>query len=262
MRAMEIPPFPRKFENPDLENLVRSRLSQTIVMWPDQAIALVGYMGWPNDPAARGLAMATLSDWLDGSKSVPPRLRRIQHEWLRVADVLHAYCDLVDGHHQARRGGPSIGKAITLVAAKAKSRGTGAANVWHLWKKYKDVAHLVSAAALISKDARNRYWERPFQPGGLSVYQFSPFQMAMMMPDLVLAVGFEFERRGLGEVRSARGEPAFDRETVWRIPTEISVMPFPHLIRKVSRQDLAVLGARRAGNRGRARKRETTPVSD
>jgi hypothetical protein len=41
------------FENPDLEDLLRRRLSQTVVLWPDQAIPLLGYMGWPNDPADR-----------------------------------------------------------------------------------------------------------------------------------------------------------------------------------------------------------------
>src|SRR5260370_11891711 len=131
MRMMEIPRFPRKFEKPDLENLVRRRLSQTIVLWPEQAIPLVGYMGWPNDPAARGEALRILRSWRDGSKTVPPRLRRIQHEWLRVADVFHTYCDLMDGQHQARRGGPGIGKAITLSAANAASRRTAAASLWH-----------------------------------------------------------------------------------------------------------------------------------
>ena len=53
MRVMQIPAFPRKFENPDLEDLLRRRLSQTVVLWPDQAIPLLVYMGWPNDPADR-----------------------------------------------------------------------------------------------------------------------------------------------------------------------------------------------------------------
>src|SRR5262249_60686988 len=83
MRVMEIPPFPRRLENPDLENLFEARLSQAIVLWPEQAISLVGCMGWPNDVAARDEGLRILRSWPEDSKTVPARLRRIQYEWLR-----------------------------------------------------------------------------------------------------------------------------------------------------------------------------------
>jgi hypothetical protein len=54
MRAMDIPRFPRQIKIPDLENFITTRLSQTVVMWPDQAIALLGYMCHPvTGPRAR-----------------------------------------------------------------------------------------------------------------------------------------------------------------------------------------------------------------
>ena len=58
VRFMSIPPFGRPIEIPDFDffvrsRFVRSRLNQAIVVWPEQAIALVGYMAWPNDPEAR-----------------------------------------------------------------------------------------------------------------------------------------------------------------------------------------------------------------
>jgi len=260
MRVMEIPPFPRKFENHDLENLLRSRLSQTIVLWPDQAIPLLGYMGWPNKPTERDEALRTVRSWAEGSKTVPRRLGRIQYEWLRVADVFHCYCDLINGQHQERRGGPSIGKAIELVDAKAKSRGTGAATLWQYWKTYKDVAHLVTAATLICFEARFRSSHEPFGQFGLSSDQLGPLQMVLLLPDLVLAVALEFERYGLSQIPYARTEPALDPKTVWRIPDDVNVAPFPTLIRKISIQDLAILNDRRAGNRGRANRREAGPV--
>jgi hypothetical protein len=258
---MEIPPFPRKFDNADLAYLLRARLSQTIVLWPGQAIPLVGYMGWPNDSARREESEQLVRSWFKGSQSVPPRLGRIQHEWLRVADIFHHYWDLVDGQHQKRRGGASIGKAITLVEANAKGRGTGAATLWQLWNIYKDVAHLVTAATLICADARNRSRNEPFGPVGLSVDQFGPFQMTMLMPDLVLAVALEFEQRGLSHVPHARTEPILNPETLWRIPDNINVVSLPPPTRTVRSQDKVILSARRAGNRGRANPRETTPVS-
>jgi hypothetical protein len=261
MRVMAIPPFPRKFENPDLENLLRSRLSQAVVLWPDQALPLLGYMGWPNKPAERDEAMRIVRSWAEGSKTVPNRLGRIQYEWSRVADVFQCYCDLINGQHQERRGGPSIGKAIALVDAKAKNRGTGAATLWQCWKTYKDVAHLVTAATLICFEARRRSSNQPFGPFGLSSDQLGPLQMALLLPDLVLAVAVELECYGLSETTYARTEPALDPKTVWRIPDDVNVAPFPPLIRKISIQDLAILKDRRAGNRGRANRREAGPVS-
>lgn len=170
---------------------------------------------------------------------------------MKVADIFHFYCDLIGGRHQERRGGPSVGKAITLVSANAESWGTGAANLWKLWTAYKDVGHLVTAATLICAEVLKRYCDHPPGPPGLNPTQFVPFQVALLMPDLVVAVAREFERYGLGS--DARSEPAFDPDTLWRIPPDINVVPFPPPIRKLRLQDVIVLNNRRAGNRGRAK---------
>ena len=169
MRQMEVPPFRDEITISDLENLYKHRLGQTVVLWPNQAIPLLGYMCWPNDPAARDELMLALRNWSNGSRLVPPGLGRIQHEWLRVANILHEHYDLDEGQHQQRRGGPSIGKAITLVAATAKSRGTRPVNLWKLWKKYKDVAHLVTAAALVCADVRASLRNKQMGPFGPSM---------------------------------------------------------------------------------------------
>ena len=259
MRVMEIPPFPRRIEILDLEKFIRRRLSQTVVMWPEQAIAVVGYMCWPNDPAARSEALTMMKNWPnEGDRaSVPRRLPRIQHEWLRVADIVHKYWDLVAGQHQAQRGGPSISKAIEVVYENTESRGTSKASLWHFWETYKDVAHLVTAATVICAHARNTRRDEPF---GLSENQFSPFQMSMLMPDLVLCVALEFQRLGLNSVSESDAESKLDPETLWRIPLDINVVPFAPPTRKISVKDIAVLNARRAGNRGRANRHKTTPV--
>src|SRR5262249_43705693 len=134
----------------------------------------------------------------------------------------------------------------------AKSRGTGAATLWKNWSTYKDVAHLVTAATLICMEARRRCGNTELGPFALSSSQFIPFQMTMLMPDLVLAVGLEFEHLGLSAVPHARTEPALDPETLWRIPPNINVAPIPRPIRKISARDIVVLNNRRAGNRGKA----------
>jgi hypothetical protein len=262
MRVMDIPPFPRRIEIPDLENFLRTRLSEPVVMWPDQAIPLLGYMCCPNDEAGRDDVVRTLRSWPhhsgSGQPTVPGRLGRIQADWLKVADIFHWYCDLIEGGHQKRRGGPSIGKAVTLVEASAESRGTREANLRTLWSTYKNVAHLVTAATLICAEARHRFRDGPPGLSGLSATQIIPFQMALLMPDFVLAVAMEFERHGLGFVSNAHTGPALDPEKLWRIPVDVNVAPFPPLIRKLRRQDVAVLRDRRAGNRGRAKPKNNT----
>jgi transposase-like protein len=256
MRVMDIPPFPTKIENLVPDDLFKSRLSEIVVMWPEQAISLLGYMCYPNDPAAREALQHTLQGWMKKSATplvVPKGLRRVQHDWLRVADIIHTHYDLVEGQHQARRGGPSIGKAITLVEANAESWGTGASTLWKDWSIYKDVAHLVAAATLICADARLKYRNKPFEPVGLRFDQFIPFQMTMLVPDLVLAVGLEFQRVGLSAVPHARAEPPLYPETLWRIPEDINVAPLPPPPRKIGPEDVVVLNDRRAGNRGKAK---------
>src|SRR5262249_18859003 len=104
MRQMEIPSF-REITISDLENLYKHRLSQTVVLWPNQAIPFLGYMCWPNDPAERDELMLALRNWSNGSQLAPPGLGRIQHEWLRIADTLHDHYDL---HHGGYPSGQSL----------------------------------------------------------------------------------------------------------------------------------------------------------
>jgi hypothetical protein len=264
MRVMEIPPFPQKIEISGLDSFIRTRLSRTLVMWPEQAIPLLGYMCHPNDGEARDEFLLTLRSWPEASKAAPPtvprKLGRIQNDWLRVADILHLLCDLAEGRHQARRRGPSVGKAITLLQASAKSWGTKTSTLWKNWSTYKDVAHLIAAATLICAEARAKSRIQWFGRFGLSVNQLIPFQMAMLMPDLVLAVALEFERLGLGLVPHARTDPTLDPDTLWRIPPDINVAPLPPPIRKIRPQDLKVLSNRRAGKRGRAKARKSASV--
>jgi hypothetical protein len=100
--------------------------------------------------------------WFDGSDtSVPPELKLIQQHWARVADIVHLHWDLFHGGHQRRRGGASVAKAIAIIAANAKTKGTGAAKLWQIWAEFKDVAHLATAAVLISSEALRRRTSAP-----------------------------------------------------------------------------------------------------
>jgi hypothetical protein len=151
-----------------------------------------------------------------------------------------------------------VGKAIALTSANAKSKGTGSSKLWEIWKTYKDVAHLVTAAVLVSAEAKTRHEKAPY---GLRLHQLQPYRMAMLLPELVISVAMIFENYGLGHVVHGRTEPMFDPESLWRIPADINLTPLPPPDRKITKTDRAVLNARRAGNRGKTKRRRTTPVS-
>lgn len=253
MRFMNIPPFPRTIKISDFEFFLRARLSQKVVAWPEQAIRLVGYMGWPSDPEARAASVSIVRQWSAGSSVVPPRLRSIQTDWVRVADIFNLHHDMTAGGHQQRRGGPSIGKAIAVAAGSTQARGAHAANLWRAWGEYKDVAHLVTAATIISHDARHWAEVKAYGEFGLEPDQLQPFPIAMMMPDFVMSLALSFQEYGLSTVPQPREDSTLDPETLWRVPQDVNVVAVPPPVRKIDRNGLAILNARRAGNRGRSK---------
>ena len=85
--------------------------------------------------------------------------------------------------------------------------------------------------------------------------------MALLMPELVIAVALAIEKYGLEFVTHRGAEPPFDPESLWRIPADINVASISLPVRKISIGDVVLLNARRAGNRGQANRRKTTPVS-
>jgi hypothetical protein len=259
MRELQIPGFPgRRINITELESLTKGRLLQDIVIWPNQAVTLVGYMAWPNDEDAR-------NRWIDAYKrndaselrTLLRKLKIIQQHWARIGDIIQSHYNLTQGRHQLTRAGASVGKAIELIDANARSKGTGRAKLWEIWAAYRDVAHLVTAAVLISADVQIRHRAAPY---GLKLHQFQPYRMAMLLPELVIAIARTIEKYGLQHVPHGRTEPLFDRKLFWRIPKNIKVAAIPLPVRRLTRTDVEVLNARRAGNRGKAKRRRTTPV--
>jgi hypothetical protein len=260
MRIMEIRGFPgAKVQLTDLGWLIKIRLPKDLILWPDQAVPLVGYLAWPSEAEIR-------ARWLNAHRSqnqaainaLAKKLKTIQQHWARVADIVHLHYDLAQGQHQKRRGGASVGKAIALIDAKARSKGTSAAKLWDIWKRYKDAAHLITAAILVSAEAQTRNRKEPF---GIRLHQFQPYRMALLMPEFVISVALTIEKYGLEFVTHSSAEPLFDPQSLWRIPADINVAPISLPVRKITNSDVVVLNARRAGNCGQANRRKTTPVS-
>src|SRR5215475_10055164 len=96
MRTMQIRPFRgQKIQIADPGFLIKDRLIRELVLWPDQALPLVGYMAWPDDPIMRerwveahqSKDQSAINDLLEG-------LKIIQQHWARVADMVHLHMDL------------------------------------------------------------------------------------------------------------------------------------------------------------------------
>ena len=103
--------------------------------------------------------------------------------------------------------------------------------------------------------------ERHRRPFSLRLHQLVPFQLAMFVPDLVVAVALEFQRFGLENVPYAQTGPTFDPQSLWRIPDNINVMALEPTVRTIRFRDAKILNSRRAGNRGKANWKKTTLVS-
>jgi hypothetical protein len=238
--------------------LLKNRLVDAEVVHPQVSVRLVSYMAWPHDETARNswiaahgfcaeIAMPNESHWARAVKTpgdFSKRLMLIQKHWARVADILHHHYDLSHGRHQLRRSGASIGKSIHIVAANAKSAGTGATKLWEIWAAYKDVAHLVTSAILVSAEAKSR---------GFSHLQIQPLRMSMLVPELVLAVALRFQQYGLGAKVHGREEPLFDPTTLWRIPENIGLNSVEPPVRQIRSSAVKLLNARRAGHRGKGK---------
>lgn len=251
MRVMEIPPFERTIVIDELEPFVVRRLHQTLPWRAKQGGVLMSYMLEPNDAPARALREATLGLWYTHNVSPPTRLPRIQSDWLLVADVFNLNVDLTAGEHQERRGGPSVGKAVHIANASIKRRGASAANLWRVWSEYKDVAHVITAAAMVTALASDLAKNGKINPRKFPEHQIQPFQMTMYIPDLVLGVALTLEDYGLTQIPVSREEPTLDPETLWRIPKNINAEPVSPWIRKITGSAIAALNERRAGNRGK-----------
>lgn len=255
MRTMSIPPFPNRVEIADIAAFTNARLVEDFKL-SQQGSVLAGYMLYPASEEARASFGSALDSVPDPLRLNLEGMRRIQHRWLRVADVFHLYYDMAIGGHQVRRGGATISKAVHLAAQNTKALSTSEPTFWSAWKAFRDVAPLITATIIIWDNTRrvfkNEYLDA-FRTNDdaepIMLKQLLPFHISLLMPDLVLAVGCSFEEFAL--TIGGRSDAGLDSRSLWRIPEDINVAPFPPPSRNIRPEDKLILNARRAGNRGR-----------
>jgi hypothetical protein len=186
------------------------------------------------------------------STALHDEIGKIQTRWARTANILHYHYDMTAGNYMKQRGGASIRKVIDLIAAQSRNKGRSDATSWAIWAEFKDVAHLVTAAVMLSYDAKLRSGrEGSGQPAQLSAYR-----VVMLAPEGVLAIGKSWQEYCLDV--DGREDPLVDPNTFWRIPDWINVEALPPPARKLTKSDLCVLNARRARRSPRRRDRSQT----
>jgi hypothetical protein len=185
---------------------------------------LVAYMAWPNDEtrrdqwiaalrAERHLATAEAEGLLNQPDNVGLKLLAkpasaarmseiadLQTAWTAVADVFQRLIDMATDEHLSLRRGPSVSKAIALCAV---DKTYGRAQVERFWSQYRDVAHLITAAAwLASRDTS----------GG------SIFSVVWLSPDAVIGIADGFEYFGLSTKPHGSTDTFLRSKTTWRLP--------------------------------------------
>jgi hypothetical protein len=170
---------------------------------------------------------------------------RIQVRWARVSEIVHRHYDMSTGGHMQQRGGASVGKVIELIAKNSQAKGRGATTLWTFWTEFKDVAHLILAAYLLSAEAK----AQSEREGWLQDTQLSPYHVVMLVPEAVLAVGKALQEYGLEVAVHVRHDPLFDPNTIWRIPDWMNIEPLAPPQCDLTPSDIRILNARRARRR-------------
>jgi len=131
--------------------------------------------------------------------SVLDQVDKAQGQWPQVADIFHVITDIAHEKRVKIRGGPSISKAIDLVA---DAHGLpGRSQLSAVWSKFHDVAHLLTAGAYLAhcglergnKGAASILSAILFVPDIVAVKDIRSGEVSQAEGDLHLIVGSEVD---------------------------------------------------------------------
>jgi hypothetical protein len=138
---------------------------------------------------------------LEALGAVGSQLENAMKNWAPVADVMQMLVDLSSPDLRLSAG-PSISKAIELCADD--SAGLSQSQMRKRWSRFRDVAHLLAAGALLACEVPE---------GGGSI-----FAAAWYAPDSLLAIAASLEQFGLSFMPHGQTEPFLPPATTWRLP--------------------------------------------
>lgn len=233
MRVMVIPKSTQIVDSVEFaESLHESRLRQLrrnsdkhVGLYVPISPYLLAYMAWPNDDierdqwiaAVRAAGLLAHADAAGVSDEIghvrlkliaipaleakAKKLEALQGAWSAVADIFQRLTDMATDVSLVLRKGPSISKAIDLCQA---DKNYGRAQLERFWSQYRDVAHLITAAAFLASREKS---------GTGSI-----ITAAWVSPDAVIGVADGFECFGLANKPHGAADTFLPSETTWRLP--------------------------------------------
>jgi hypothetical protein len=178
------------------------------------------------------VAEAALSSVLD-------QVDKAQGQWPPVADILHVIIDIAYEKRVKIRGGPSISKAIDLVA---DAHGLpGRSQLSAVWGKFHDVAHILTAAACLAQGGLERADKRAG----------SILSAILLVPDIVVPLAGAFQQFGLTTIPHGRTIPILDPATLWRVPESHLPVALALPVRRLTQRQMDLLQTRRASKKYR-----------
>jgi hypothetical protein len=256
----------------EVGGLLRERLQSNIWPLPQASAILHAMMTWPNDEERRDLflsacaakaseadisrlARENTADCSTATRGVSTLVGRpinlggladvaideLEAEmatarvaWKNVADLMQTLARL-NADQQAKRGGASIAKAKDLIDASK-----GGANRQRLesdWSAFRDVAPLATAAATLAAVAVGQTKDKNLG---------DPLYPIFFDPQSVLCMASIFQRFGLSLIPHARREPILSPDTLWRLPTDVEIVPPPFAWGPLGDSCIEVLTSRKA----------------
>ena len=243
----EIPPLPTSVDDCIARYCQRLRDGKTPL--PNIGTVLLGHMAWPNDQAPRDQWMETLeARSIQNPRQISvnvttPALTHLSHEfslqhaqWPHVADVLQMVVDMSydTQHGDALRGGASISKAVDLLENE-KDVPTHAP-LRSAWSKFRDVAHLITAAAFLAEKGQ----------GTGKPHAGTIFNAVWLAPDATLSLAFGYQEFGLRLRPHGQKKPILHEDTLWRIPANAEPEKLLLPVRRLTEAQVALLETRRA----------------
>jgi hypothetical protein len=160
---------------------------------------------------------------------------QLDRKWLEVAEIFQLIIDMAYDDRAILRRGPSISKAIDLCELESGLRGHS--QLRQSWSEYRDVAHLLAAAAVLDP-----YSLVPAKKAG----DASILAPILLAPDVVLAVAYGLQEFGLNPKPIHKEPPILRPDNVWRIPPSHARENLFVIFRDLTDDQLASLSSRRA----------------
>lgn len=266
MRCMNLPELPKGPEAVEgCERAYLESLQGGDAPRPDASVVLTAYCAWPNSEDRRNSFVASyaMSSGRSGGKNgggtaerqksatvemfggagavarvaserLIEEIDELQRKWLWVADIFQLTVDMAYDQGIILRRGSSISKAIDL--CEAQRNLPGHSQLRAAWSEFRDVAHLLTAAAHLAYVGLRETGEG---------HRSSIFDSIWLAPDIVVALAFGLQQFGLEPKPVRKERSLLPGDTLWRV-SELHSPEKPFLVhRRLTEEQKGFLNSRK-----------------